>query len=65
MVDIGDGERRAGSPERLVAAMAVSDPTGHGDDHGDVDAVRRANAEDARRKINDGTPPVRPAAAAT
>jgi hypothetical protein len=33
--------------------------------HDDVDAVRRANAEDPRRKIHDGTPAVRPAAAAT
>ena len=65
MVDMGDGERRAGSLERLVAAMAVSDPSGDGDYRGDVDAVRRANAEDPRRKINDGTPAVRPAAAAT
>jgi hypothetical protein len=58
------------------SSLAVSDPTGYGDYHGDVDAVRRArevpdegvhrqNAEDPRRKIYDGTPAVRPAAAAT
>ena len=47
------------------ASLAVSDPTGYGDYHGDVDAVRRANAEDPRRKIYNGTPAVRPAAAAT
>ena len=47
------------------SSLAVSDPTGYGDYHGDVDAVRRANAEDPRRKIYDGMPAVRPAAAAT
>ena len=46
------------------ASLAVSDPTGYGDYHGDVDAVRRANAEDPRRKIYNGTAAVRPAAAA-
>ena len=51
MGDMGDGERRAGSRERLVVATAFSDPTG--------------NADDPRREINDGTPAVRPAAAAT
>ena len=47
------------------SSLAVSDPTGHGDYHGDVDAVRRANSEDPRRKIYNGKPAVRPAAAAT
>ena len=47
------------------ASLAISDPTGYGDYHGDVDAVRRANAEDPRRKIYNGTAAVRPAAAAT
>ena len=47
------------------SSLAISDPTGYGDYHGDVDAVRRANAEDPHRKIYDGTPAVRPAAAAT
>jgi hypothetical protein len=48
-----------------LSSLAISDPTGYGDYHGDVDAVRRANAEDPRRKIYDRTPAVRPAAAAT
>jgi hypothetical protein len=48
-----------------LSSLAISDPTGYGDYHGDVDAVRRANAEDPRRKIYDGTPAVRAAAAAT
>ena len=47
------------------SSLAVSDPTGYGDYHGDVDAVRRANAEDPHRKIYNGTAAVRPAAAAT
>jgi hypothetical protein len=47
-----------------LSSLAVSDPTGYGDYHGDVDAVRRANAEDPRRKIYDGSPAVRRAAAA-
>ena len=37
----------------------------YGDYHGDLDAVRRANAEDPRRWIYNGAPAVRPAAAAT
>jgi hypothetical protein len=65
MVDIGDGGRSAGSLERLVAAMAVSDPSGYGDCRRDVEAVRRANAEDLRRKVYNSTPAVRPAGAAT
>jgi hypothetical protein len=36
------------------AALAITDPTGKGDYHGDVDAVRRANLEDPHRKIHDG-----------
>jgi hypothetical protein len=48
-----------------LSSLAISDPTGYGDYHGDVDAVRRANAEDPHRKIYDSTPAVRPAAAAT
>ena len=47
-----------------LSSLAITDPTGYGDYHGDVDAVRRANAEDPRRKIYDGTAAVRPAAAA-
>jgi hypothetical protein len=48
-----------------LSSLAVSDPTGHGDYHGDVDAVRRANAEDPHAKIHNGARAVRPAAAAT
>jgi hypothetical protein len=48
-----------------LSSLTVSDPTGYGDYHGDLDAVRRANAEDPRRKIYNGTAAVRPAVAAT
>jgi hypothetical protein len=41
----------------------MSDPTGRGDFHGDVDAVRAANMEDPHRKIRDGRPAVVPAVA--
>jgi hypothetical protein len=41
-----------------LAALAMTDPTGKGDFHGDVDAVRRANMEDPHRKIYDGKPAV-------
>jgi len=41
-----------------LASLAMTDPTGHGDFHGDVDAVRRANTEDPHRKIYDGRPAV-------
>ena len=46
-----------------LAALAMTDPTGRGDFHGDVDAVRAANSEDPHRKIYDGRPAVTPAAA--
>jgi hypothetical protein len=42
-----------------LSSLAMTDPTGKGDFHGDVDAVREANMEDPRRKIEDGTPAVR------
>jgi hypothetical protein len=45
-----------------LASLAVTDPTGRGDYHGDVAAVRAANAEDPHRKIHDGRPAVRAAA---
>src|ERR671917_574576 len=35
-----------------LAALAMSDPTGKGDFHGDVEAVRAANAEDPHAKIH-------------
>jgi hypothetical protein len=41
----------------------MSDPTQKGDFHGDVDAVRRANTEDPRRKIEGGPQAVQRAAA--
>jgi len=46
-----------------LAALAMSDPTGRGDFHGDVDAVREANREDPHRKIYDGDRAVTPAVA--
>jgi hypothetical protein len=45
-----------------LSSLAMTDPTGRGDFHGDVEAVRRANMEDPQRKIYDGRPAVRPAA---
>jgi hypothetical protein len=46
-----------------LAALAMSDPTGRGDFHGDVDAVRNANQEDPHRKIYNGDRAVTPAVA--
>src|ERR687894_740105 len=43
-----------------LAALAMSDPTGKGAFHGDVEAVRKANMEDPHRKIYDGGPAVTP-----
>jgi hypothetical protein len=45
-----------------LASLAITDPTGRGDYHGDVEAVRQANMEDPRRKIHEGPPAVRAAA---
>jgi hypothetical protein len=39
-----------------LMALAMTDPTGKGDFHGDVEAVRRANMEDPHRKIYNGGP---------
>jgi hypothetical protein len=47
-----------------LASLAITDPSGKGDFHGDIDAVRGANTEDPHRKIYDGRPAVTPAAAA-
>ena len=47
-----------------LASLAMTDPTGRGDYHGDVEAVRRANAEDPHRKIYNGAPAVRSSSAA-
>jgi hypothetical protein len=41
-----------------LASLAMTDPTGRGDFHGDVEAVRRANREDPHRKIHEGGPAV-------
>jgi hypothetical protein len=43
-----------------LSSLAMTDPTGDGDFHGDVDAVRAANTEDPSRKIREGAPAVRP-----
>jgi hypothetical protein len=37
-----------------LASLAITDPTGRGDYHGDVETVREANLEDPHRKIHDG-----------
>ncbi|HEU4658380.1 MAG TPA: hypothetical protein VFR97_12680 [Capillimicrobium sp.] len=47
-----------------LSSLAMTDPTGLGDFHGDVDAVRAANTEDPHRKIHEQAPAVRRAAAA-
>ena len=44
-----------------LASLAITDPTGRGDFHGDVDAVREANMESPHRKIHEGPPAVRAA----
>ena len=42
-----------------LASLAMTDPTGKGDFHGDVEAVREANTEDPHHKIYEGPPAVR------
>ena len=44
-----------------LGSLAMTDPTGKGDFHGDIEAVRRANLEDPHRKIYNGGPAVTPA----
>jgi hypothetical protein len=46
-----------------LTSLLMTDPTGKGDFHGDIDAVRKANTEDPQRKIYEGPRAVRPAAA--
>jgi hypothetical protein len=46
-----------------LGSLAITDPTGRGDYHGDVESVREANMEDPRRKIYEGPPAVRRATA--
>ena len=60
--------RRQWVPHVALAAfelnsLLMSDPTGKGDFHGDVDAVRDANTEDPQRKIHEGGVAVRAATA--
>jgi hypothetical protein len=45
-----------------LTSLVMSDPTGKGDFHGDIEAVRRNNMEDPHRKIYDGVPAVSRAA---
>jgi hypothetical protein len=47
-----------------LSSLLMTDPTGKGDFHGDVDAVREANTEDPHRKIHEGPPAVKKPAAA-
>jgi hypothetical protein len=46
-----------------LSALAMTDPTGRGDFHGDVQKVHDANQEDPHRKIYDGRVAVTRAAA--
>jgi hypothetical protein len=48
-----------------LGSLAMSDPTGKGDYHGDVAAVREANTENPHAKIHDGPPAVRAAGASS
>jgi hypothetical protein len=48
-----------------MCSLALTDPTGKGDFHGDIEGVRRANMENPHRKTYEGGPAVRrPTAAA-
>jgi hypothetical protein len=42
-----------------LSSLAITDPTGQGDFHGDVKSVHEANMVDPRRKIHEGPPAVR------
>jgi hypothetical protein len=46
-----------------LSSLVLTDPTGEGDFHGDVEAVRQANMEDPSAKIRNGRPAVTPATA--
>ena len=46
-----------------LSSLLMSDPTGKGDFHGDVEAVRQANMEDPQAKIYNGGRAVTPATA--
>jgi hypothetical protein len=47
-----------------LSSLAMTDPTGLGSYHGNVERIREANTEDPHRKIYDGTRAVRPASMA-
>ena len=47
-----------------LSSLAVTDPTGRGSYHGDVEKVRQANLEEPHRKIHDTRPAVRRKSAA-
>jgi hypothetical protein len=42
-----------------LASLALTDPTGKGDFHGDIEKVREANQENPHRKIYEGPPAVK------
>lgn len=44
-----------------LSSLALTDPSGKGDFHGDIEAVQAANTEDPHRKIYDGSVAVKPA----
>jgi hypothetical protein len=46
-----------------LSSLAITDPTGRGNYHGNVEAVRQANLEDPHGKIHEAAPAVRPASA--
>ena len=46
-----------------LMSLLMTDPSGKGDFHGDVDKVREANTEDPHRKIYNGSSAVRAASA--
>jgi hypothetical protein len=46
-----------------LGSLVMSDPTGKGNFHGDIDAVREANTEDPARKVHEGPRAVRAASA--
>jgi hypothetical protein len=46
-----------------LSSLVMTDPSGAGDFHGDIDAVRAANTENPERKIYDPTSAVKPGTA--
>jgi hypothetical protein len=46
-----------------LSSLLITDPTGRGNYHGNVEAVRSANMVDPHQKIYDGRPAVTPAVA--